>query len=200
MSFPWNDVLSTGSAVIGAVAACAAWQAAARANKTADAMAAIEENRWSVENTPEIDFSFTENYPGQARVHFYLNGPDHLHTLDSVTIRVIDDDMLHQQTSGLGPTQEDLDNHVWGPWRFTPITDRADQHGRAVSFGPLEVGQGRPLSMERTRPGHWMDGSSLEQWQRRYADHPIRLGITCVQGEKTWKLARRIENPALLVE
>ena len=129
---------------------------------------------------------------------FRSSGPDPLGHLDAVTVAVANDDRNRVIINpGLGATQEDVDAHVWGPWRFAPHTDDADRNGRAVAPVPLQLGRGRPFTMERTRPGHWMRGTDQAAWQQQYADHPIRLLLTCRQGDERWVIARQIPNPPL---
>ena len=88
-----------------------------------------------------------------------------------------------------------VDAHVWGPFRFIPHNDQGDANGRRVGPFPFQVGRGRPLSMERTRPGHWTEGQTQALWQQGYADQPIRLRMVCRRGDEEWVIARRVENP-----
>lgn len=219
MSTTWSDSTNAIAAVASAVAAIAAGfvavrantaadrsneaadtanEAAASANRTAEAVARIEHDRWHHEITPNFDITLTEEGSGHGRLIVHLDGPGALGTLDEVSIKVGDDDMDHTVLNQAGgPTQEEVDAHVWGPWRFTPSTDHADQHGRGVPAVPMVVGRGRPYSLERTRRGYWMRGMTDEQWQRRYTGQPIRLIFTCRRGNEEWVIARRVENPPI---
>lgn len=199
MSIHWSDGASAIAAVFSAITAGIALFAADKANKTANTVARIERERWHADLTPNFEMTLTETGGGHARLHVYLRGPDPLRTLDQVTIRVDDDDNNRTIMQGYvgGPTQEQIDSHVWGPWRFTPGSDHAGQDGRQVISEPMNVGRGQPFSMERTHRGFWMGGTTDEFWQQQYADHPIRLIFTCRRGDEEWVVARQIDNPPL---
>lgn len=217
MSTHWADGASAASAVFGAVTAAialriaalgnratersneiaqAANRAADAANRTAEAVARIEQQRWHIELTPQFDITLTGDSGDRAKLHIYLSGPDHLGQLDEVLVRVEDDDMLHEARPGdPDVTQDDYDNFVWGPFRFPFGADGADRAGQTIAPFSLSVGKGRPLAMERTRPGHWMRGRSQEQWQSQYRGHPVRLVLTCRRGDEEWILARPVDQP-----
>ncbi|MBM9624830.1 hypothetical protein [Streptomyces zhihengii] len=199
MSIPWTDVATLVTAVASAAAAAGSWKAAHRSASTADRVARIERERWHAELTPQVELDFVETGFGQAIVTVHLAGPDALGHLDEVVISVGNDDMEHQLLhEGNGVTQADVDAHVWGPFRFSPGANRTDDHGRGPEPFELRVGTGRPLAMQRTRPGQWMEGKTQAMWQGEYAGQPIRLVLTCRRGEETWVLARRLENPAFV--
>jgi hypothetical protein len=121
---------------------------------------------------------------------------DALRRLDEVVIAVGDDDMDHTVLHPDGNlTQEDVDAFVWGPFRFSPHINGTDEHGRSPEPFPLDVGTGRPLAMQRTRPGRWMEGKSQGMWQGEYVGKPIRLVLTCRRGDDEWVIARHLENP-----
>jgi hypothetical protein len=196
MGFPWAETISGVTAVFSAAAAGGSWKAARRANATADTVARIEQNRWHAELTPQFDLTLTETGGGTARLTVHLNGPDELGRLDDVWVSVGNDDMDHAITHGDGRlTQEDLDAFVWGPFRFRAGIDGADADGRGAAPFPLLVGRGRPLAMERTRPGLWMTGKTQEAWQQENVGNPVRIVITCRRGEELWAVARRVDNP-----
>ncbi|MCX5136477.1 hypothetical protein OOK06_30895 [Streptomyces sp. NBC_00340] len=125
-----------------------------------------------------------------------MAGPDELAEVEFLSVRVDDDDKDRSHVLGIGATPEQLANHVWGPFRFTPRVDQADEHGRAVGPFKLRIGRGRPFQLERTRPGLWMGGKTMEQWQDEYRDHPVRLVITCRVDDDEWTLARQLPNEA----
>jgi hypothetical protein len=127
-------------------------------------------------------------------LNVHLAGPDELGEVTVVSIRVDDDDKDRSSLFGRGATAEEIANHIWGPYRFTPRVDDADEHGREVGPFALKVGRGRPFQMERTRPGHWMEGMTMDAWQEGYLAHPVRLVITCRSGEDEWVLARALPN------
>ncbi|MGZ2359648.1 hypothetical protein LRE75_23555 [Streptomyces sp. 372A] len=196
MSIPWGDIATFGTAGLSAVAAAGAWFAAHRANGTAKTVARIERDRWHEDRTPDIRLSFTGQFGNRGSITAHLAGPDSLGALTSVQLEMLNDDMDHRV---LNPTPEytqaDADAYVWGPFRFAPGIDGADENGRRTGAVPLEMGRGRPFAIERTRPGRWMTGMTAEQWQGRYTHLPIRVLVTCRRGEETWVLARELENP-----
>lgn len=194
MGASWTDILGAVSAGLSTVAAGGAYLAARRANATADSVAAIERARWHADLTPQFSIDIREG-PSQSKLHVYLNGPDHLRHLDMVTLTVEDDDMDRSTQLPSGePTQEQVDAHIWGPFRFTPRVNGGDEDGRAVGPFALEVGKGRPLAMLRTRPPHWAS-QDQEAWQDTYAGVAIRLRLVCRRGDEEWVVARRVANP-----
>ncbi|MEU7021888.1 hypothetical protein ABZ990_14675 [Streptomyces sp. NPDC046203] len=197
------------AAFLSVVAAAAAWEATGRASdtaedarRTAEIVARIERERWLAELTPKFEFALTGEGDRAARLLVHLAGPDPLGHLDSVTIRIGDDDYDHTPTQQRlvysnpnGPTPEEIAAHVWGPFRLRPGIDGANEHGRELTFTDLRVGRGRPLALNRTMPGWWMEGKSYESWQQEYAGHPLRLLFTCHRGEETWQITRTADNP-----
>ncbi|MGW0316071.1 hypothetical protein [Streptomyces flavidovirens] len=197
------------AAFLSVAAAAAAWEATGRASdtaeearRTAEIMARIERDRWLSELTPQFEFTLTKEGDRSAKLLVHLAGPDALGNLDSVTVRIGDDDYDHaptQQRLGYtnpnGPTPEEIAAHVWGPFRLRPRIDDADEHGRELTFTNLRVGRGRPLALDRTMPGTWMEGKTYDSWQQEYEGHPLRLLFTCRRGEETWQIARTVDNP-----
>ncbi|WP_405673298.1 hypothetical protein [Streptomyces sp. NBC_01530] len=196
MSIPWGAIASFVTAALSAVAAAGSWKAARRANATADAVALIERERWHADLTPQFDLDLLESGNGQAMLVVHLSGPDALRQLDEIAIAVGNDDRDHVVSHPIGgPTQEDVDSFVWGPFRFTPAVNGTDQSGRGPQPFPLDVGAGRPLAMQRTWPAPWMEGTTRDMWQGEYVGQPIRLVMTCRRGDEEWVIARRLENP-----
>ncbi|WP_310719393.1 hypothetical protein [Streptomyces lydicus] len=190
--------LGFAAAALSAIAAAGSWSAARRANSTAEAVARIEHARWQDDLTPLLALSLRHLGGGRFNLHVHLNGPDSLGGLDALSIEVVDDDMDHRVLNpGFGLTQEEADAHIWGPFRFMPGVDGADERGRSVPPVVLMTGRGRPFAMERTAPGHWMEGPVADGWQQRYVGMPIRLRVTCRRGDSMWILAREVENPPL---
>ncbi|WP_138906129.1 hypothetical protein [Streptomyces chryseus] len=204
-----KDRAALVAAFLSVVAAAAAWEATGRASdtaeqarKAAEVVARIERDRWLAELSPQFEFTLTKEGDQAARLLVHLAGPDALGHLDSVTVRIGDDDYDHtptQQRLGftdpLGPTPEQIAAHIWGPFRLRPRVNEADDNGRELTFTDLQVGRGRPLALDRTYPGSWMGGKTYDMWQREYEGHPLRLVFTCRRGEETWKVARTVDNP-----
>lgn len=196
MSIPWGDIATFSTAGFSAVAAGGAWFAARRANRTANAVARIEKERWHAELTPRFELDLAETGNGQALLDIHLAGPDALGHLDSISIAVGNDDRGHQLLSpGVDVTQEEVDAFVWGPYRFSPGADGTDEHGREPKPFDLAVGTGARRAMQRTRPGHWMTGKTQGMWQGEYVGKPIRLVLTCRRGDEKWVITRHLENP-----
>jgi hypothetical protein len=76
-----------------------------------------------------------------------------------------------------GPTAEQIDRQVWGPYRFVPGVDGADETGRSLEPFTLLLGDWRPFALERTPPPPWSNDSG--SWRQRYADQPVRLTLSC---------------------
>lgn len=204
-------ITSTVAAGLSAVAALGSWKAAHRANKTstqaqetgerafqtAEAVARIERDRRHEERRPQFDLRLDSRSEQHCMLNVHLLGPDELGEVE-ISIRVDDDDKDRTGLIPGGTPREAIVNHVWGPLRFTPRVDNADANGRAVGPETLRVGRGRPFQMEPTHPGHWMTGTSQEQWQWEYRDHPVRLIITCRVGEEEWVLSRHVPQPQTL--
>ena len=191
MSFPWDTVAS----VFSAAAAGGALLAAGRANQTAEAVARIERERRHEELTPQFDIDFRE-------LTNHWSGP-----------------LLPQRSRRPRPPRRSHDHHRrrrHGPHRAQSWPRAHAGHGRRPRVGavplhppqrpgrrqraqggavPLPGRPGRPLSMERTRPGHWTEGQTQALWQQGYADQPIRLRMVCRRGDEEWVIARRVENP-----
>ncbi|MCQ1575353.1 hypothetical protein [Streptomyces parvus] len=196
MSIPWGDIATLITAGASAVAAFGAWRAAGRSARTAEALTRIEGERWKADRTPQFDLELVETGSGQALLQLHLTGPDSLERLDSITIKVGDDDRdLSGVTPALGFTRADLDNFVWGPFKFTHGANGTDEHGRGPAPFPLAVGTGSRFAMQRTYPGPWMEGKTQGMWQGEYVGKPIRLVLTCRRGDMEWTLARQLENP-----
>ncbi|MFD3955968.1 MULTISPECIES: hypothetical protein [Streptomyces] len=196
MSIEWTDTTSTAAAALSAVAAGGAWWAARRSASAAKALTRIEEARWKADRTPQFDLKLIETGNGQALLQLHLTGPDSLEHLDSITIKVGNDDRnLADITPAPGVTRADLDNFVWGPYKFTHGANGTDEHGRGPAPFPLAVGTGSRFAMQRTYPGPWMEGKTQGMWQGEYVGKPIRLALTCRHGAMEWVLARQLENP-----
>lgn len=196
MDIPWRDIASFSTAALSAVATAGAWLAAHRSARTADTVARIEQERWHADLAPQFDLVLRETGNGQALLSVHLSGPDALRRLDEVAIVVGNDDMDHTVLHPTGNlTQDDVDAFVWGPFRFSPQINGTDEHGRGPKAFPLDVGTGRPLAMQRTRPAPWMDGKTQGMWQGENAGNLIRLVLTCRHGNEEWVIARHLENP-----
>ncbi|MCX5097586.1 hypothetical protein OOK36_55110 [Streptomyces sp. NBC_00365] len=196
MSIPWGDIATFSTAGLSAVATAGAWLAAHRSAKTAETLTRIERDRRREERRPQLELTLGGGAQAHSTLDIHLAGPDELGEVEFLSVRVDDDDKDRSHVLGIGATAEQLTNHVWGPFRFTPRVDQADEHGRTMGPFKLRVGRGRRFQMDRTQPGQWMDGKTMEQWQDEYRDHPVRLVITCRTNGDEWTLARQLPNEA----
>lgn len=201
MDIPWGDIATFSTAALSAAAAAGAWRAAHRSADTADTVARIEGDRWHAELLPQFDVSIegvTGDQEGaRATLSVRLVGPLPLCHLDEIRIAIVSsDDMARLERPG-GPSQEDLDGQVWGPLRFTHGADGADTNGQTVDPFRLDVGQGRPFSLERTRPPTWQQGNDRDaRWRDQWLNTPMRIVLTCKRdGFKTWTVPRDVEVP-----
>ncbi|MEU0590015.1 hypothetical protein [Streptomyces ardesiacus] len=194
MDIPWTDIGTVSTAGLSAIATWGAWLAARRSARTADTVARIERDRRHEERRPRFELSLGGPYREHSTLNVHLAGPDELGEVEIVSIRVDDDDKDRSNLTVDDETRAQIAAHVWGPYRFTPRVDTADENGRAIGPFSLKVGRGRPFQMDRTRPGLWMTGKTMDQWQEEYLGHPVRLVITCRSGEDEWVLARSLPN------
>jgi hypothetical protein len=190
--------LAVASAVVAVFARRDARRSAGAAERSAQAaedLTAIERRRRHEELAPRLSVvAFCRGHGSdRVRVTVRLDGPVGLDRLDQVVVRVCDDKDRNPVTAG-GPTQEQIATTVWGPYRFVPGVDGADQLGRSVPGFPLARGESRSLEMEPTPQPSWV--SAPEWWRHEYADQPIRLEITCIQeGELPWRSPVEVEQP-----
>lgn len=168
----WAPVQGAAAVAAAAIAAVAAWQA----RTTAVRMTAIESERRKSELSPRLRVTcepFNPGSEGILRLRVALTGPPGLDRLDRLTVTVRNDH--HRRGEGQfqqhmdGPTREEIKQHVWGPYRFTPHTGpddaQADGMGRqVVYYKSLPVGEDLPYQLERTHPGHWMRSYMQESW------------------------------------
>ena len=80
-----------------------------------------------------------------------------------------------------GPTRGQIEDHILGPYRFTPGTApgqaRADPIRRVTDYdGVRPVGEELPFQLEPTQAGPWMDGTTQEDWKRQ-REATIRFAI-----------------------
>lgn len=198
MSIPWADIGTVSTAGLSAIATWGAWLAARRSAKTASTVARIEQDRWHAELLPQFQVSVDRAEGDRATLSVRLVGPLPLCHLDEIRIEVAQsDDMARIAGLAGGPSQEELDAQVWGPLRFTHGADGADINGKTVAPFALEVGKGRPFSMERTRPPHWQEGNDRDaRWRDQWLNTPMRLVLTCKRdGFKNWVVPFEVEVP-----
>lgn len=201
----WSAVGAIATTAAAGVAAWAAHQSrlsAERSNAAAETLAEIERDRRHAELTPRFRVIVEPWNEGSEtkRLRVMLLGPPGLDHLDALTARIRDDHFRRGEGMLLaaGPSREEIKDHIWGPYMFTPGTGpdeaRADRTGRVTAYdAELPVGEELPFQLEQTRPGRWMAGMSQEDWQRQRGT-VVRLAIDAVHNQHgTWTLPCEIE-------
>ncbi|WP_155059115.1 hypothetical protein [Streptomyces blattellae] len=124
-----------------------------------------------------------------------MRGPPALERLDAVEIEIRDDGYTHGSGLAGGPSQQDIDETIWGPYRFKPGIDGASTNGRKVPAAAMELGEWRKLALEQSFAAARTDGT---YWRNRYAGAPVRLSVRCRrEGRQPWVLTYNVDvaNP-----
>lgn len=183
--------------IAAAVAAVGSWRAARTANETATKVASIERDRRHEELTPTFHITCTEK-PGAPYVELLVmlmgGGLDHL---DEVTIQILDETGSDHWAGRLpdAVTQEQAEAFVWGPLEFN--TGASDQvvSNRSSKPRPYSRMSGQNwdlLSLQRTKPGHWMTATGDGDWRKEHRG-PVRLLLSCRRdGHEPWSLLHEI--------
>ncbi|KAB1979454.1 hypothetical protein [Streptomyces triticiradicis] len=198
MNIPWLEIAGLSAAALSAVAAVGSWKSARTSNDTAVIVARIEQDRWHADLLPQFRINIERAEGDRATLSVHLVGPLPLCRLDEIRLAIVQsDDMTREARPPGEPTQEQLDAQVWGPFRFSHGADGADVDGRTVNPIALEVGAGRPFSIERTRPPHWQQGDDRgARWRDQWINRPMRLVLTCKrEGFKPWIVPYEVEIP-----
>lgn len=174
------------TAIASAVAASGSWKAARRSEKAATTLAAIERERRHTELTPTFEVTCSRPSVGDnVFLDLTFTGPPGLDRLDGTAIAIRDDRANRSPIVAGGPTAEDLASVIWGPLRFRPHVNDADELGRAIPASPLARRETRRFALEASLRPKWVDDT--DYWRRRYADHPLRLTLTCTrEGHVPW--------------
>ncbi|WP_326724645.1 hypothetical protein OHT59_40145 [Streptomyces sp. NBC_00243] len=176
------------SAALSGGAAVAAWQASREANKTAGSVAQIERDRWHRELSPQLKLKIDPNN------HFLcirFVRPAALGRIQ-VSLRVRDDRDRSQDPELAGSVTAQMRAEVvWGPYRFRPGIDHADDLGRAVKPFTLEPDDLHRVAIDPTLRPTWFDGASGEtRWREKYRNAPMRVWATCEASDhKPWRLS-----------
>jgi len=204
---PWGAVGALAS--LGAAGAAAAGAFVSRASareanaaarqsvSAAAALTAIERDRRRSEMTPRFRVTCQPAHHGTDRLtlRVMLLGPPGLHRLESLTVAIRDDFFQRAETppDPGGPTPEQVKEHIWGPYRFTPDTHRygphagpgpharTDKTGRVTACGPLPVGEVLTFALELNRPEEWAPPA----W-RRHPGTAIRLLLDARIDDNWW--------------
>ncbi|MGW4422551.1 hypothetical protein [Streptosporangium sp. NPDC004631] len=176
------DAWAAFAALLSASAAFGAWRTAHLTKKATAALTAIEARRWHADMNPQFEVTCARARMGdhasdtRAELRIRFTGPPALHKL-TITATIRDDWPDRESTLAGGPTQEQLDVQIWGPYRFVHGVDGGSQDGRTISPFTLLVGDGRPFALERTPSPRWADAAG---WRQRYEEAKVRLALQCV--------------------
>ncbi|MER6616390.1 hypothetical protein [Streptomyces xantholiticus] len=184
------------AAIFSGGAAVAAWQASKHANRTADSVAQIERDRFHRELTPRLSFRIKSQDNGTF-LHVRLNGPTALGRLDAIDISIRDDrDHTSDPVLGDGRDVEERDRTIWGPFRFRPGVDGADNLGRTLGTFTMEMHDSRPFVLDPSAAPSWFEGAQgAQDWQKQYRDLPLRLWAICTaEGHKLWRLSAEVHQ------
>lgn len=212
MSSNWPDWANTVTAGFSAVAAGGSWWAAARANRiakeansaaesanrTAEALARIERDRRQAELAPRFEIELVDEQGDYSKLDVQLREPAALGHLEEVVIEVTPSDDQDRTLRLPHPDmrQEMIDAQTWGPFRFRPGIDDADEHGQRVAPFSLKVGRGKPIAIERTRPPVWQEGQDRDdRWRDQWVGKPMKLRIHCRKGDLVWELPYDLPIP-----
>lgn len=193
-----SGVIALAGIAISVASARIAHRSRLEAKRSADAaqdMASADQARRHDELTPHLRISGAGRSPGSDRVVLTvrLDGPPGLDRLDEIALRIRDDQPRQPVTPG-EPRQEQIDNTIWGPYRFVPGADGAGPLGREVAAFALTRGESRPFELEPSPPPPWY--SSTGDWSQQYAEQPIRLEAMCrCEGGQSWRITKEINQP-----
>lgn len=162
-------------------------------------VAAIEQDRRHDELAPQFGITcmVKKGTDDWADLRVTLTGG--LERLDEVVISILDETDMDHWSHGLpdGVTQEQAEAFVWGPWEFNTGASAQVVSNRESQPRPYSRISGKNwdlLSLRATRPGHWMTGTSQNQWRSQYVFHPIRLIIVSRrEGYEPWVVQRDVK-------
>ncbi|MFI9848669.1 hypothetical protein ACIHFD_67540 [Nonomuraea sp. NPDC051941] len=177
----WSAI-AAGVSAIGAVAAVMvalfAWSTTKHAARATADLTKIEARRWHHDLTPQFTIEFAEQVGDQAVLKVWFNGPTALAEL-RVGLTIRNDKPRSSRLAG-GPSPDEIAAQVWGPYRFRPRVDGADELGRTTGPVKLLPGDGRQFTLERTIEPRW---TTPEWWRDEYENAPVRVGLRCTTGD-----------------
>ncbi|MER6393672.1 hypothetical protein ABT236_35075 [Streptomyces sp. NPDC001523] len=119
---------------------------------------------------------------GRARLTVRWNGPSVLERLAEVRVRVLDDGRDHSfvlpSNPAEGPTVEELQAQVWGPYQLQSGLEGVSGDGRTAVQDGLYLGSTRSLMLEQTQSPH-RDLNARLRWSMEFGRQPVRLHIEC---------------------
>ncbi len=212
------SIISLVASILSGIGAVGAWRAAGRANRHAEEAnelarkanalaeqanetntktAAIEQAKRHNDLRPQFEFKFVRSSGGQpAQLEVKLAGPAELGRLDAVAISIRDDDM-RARPSASSSADDDIEDYIWGPYRFRPGIGGTDQAGRHLGEFSIEVGDSRRFLLDLTvePQGHVPPGS----WRQSQQGKRIRLTVTSThEGLDPWTDVDEVRTPAVI--
>lgn len=175
----WANMATVAAAIITLLAligSLGAWRTAHLAKQAAAALTAIEARRWHTDMTPQFEVTGVRASDTRAELRIRFTGPPGLHKL-TITATIRNDWPDRKIICNGGPTQEEVDAQIWGPYRFVHEVDGGSQDGRTISPFTLLVGDGRPFALESSKHPNWTDHA---WWRQQYNGAPVRLALHCV--------------------
>ncbi|WP_411147349.1 hypothetical protein [Streptomyces sp. A30] len=180
--------IAAAAAALSGAAAVAAWRASREANNTASSVAQIERDRWHRELTPQLQLRID---PNNHFLYVRFVRPAALGRLQ-VQLQVRDDRDRSQDPELAGSVTAQMRAEViWGPYRFRPGIDGADNLGRTLAPFFFEPDDLHRVAIDPTLTPTWFEGPTGEQrWREQYRTSPMRLWATCeAPGHKPWRLS-----------
>ena len=180
---------------MSALAAGIAAYAAYKANKAAQSLEHIERQRRHAELTPKFHFRVEGLSGTSKRIWVQLIGPSGLDQLDELTVSIRNNIRDISANSKGRPNVEDVENQIWGPYRFQQDITGVVDHGRSVIAPlPLHLGDDCAFILEETPTPIGYVGDSAS-WPFRFL--PNRLTLLCVRkGYESWTIP--VEAPEYL--
>lgn len=178
-----SAVGQVASAVIAIPVGFVAWfayRASKNAVRSTELLTEIEFRREWADRIPQFKIALQRQSDTYAILRVELAGPLMLDGLDEIDL-CVRDDFHERRGSGLGgaQTDEEIANHVWGPFRFRPGIDGASSNGRSVATFSLPLGEGKKFAMDTQNPPHWSTHATTASWAKEYEGQPVRLLLRC---------------------
>jgi hypothetical protein len=152
-------------------------------------MRKIERQRQHTSLEPEFDVDLRTRTEDLWQLSLLLEGPAGLDRLDELIVTVRNDRPDRAPATAGEPTQEQIDQQVWGPLQFREGIE--NQHGpRTASWRNLERGERAVFLMQYTSPPPWSTGSPVD-WRVDHGYDKARLTLTCRRkGYQPWTIPR----------
>ncbi|UOE21397.1 hypothetical protein NI17_009925 [Thermobifida halotolerans] len=153
-------------------------------------MAVNDADRRYAELTPALDLEWRAQYGRRGVLVVTMTGPVGLERLDRVEVTVADPIPDRAPVIAGGPTQQELDAQVWGPYRFVTSTAHVASH-RTAQLDQVRVNIPVHLAMERAPAPHWV--ADFAGWEEERAGDPVLITLVCHHADhQSWTLHRSV--------